>query len=279
MFRVDLTGKHSMRSCDEYCTCHPDAPECAPLWKAAEATDEERLIEGLASLDIRDEQGDIVHPDKLDLTYLAKKGKINWHHGRDPADQIGVVTDYKVGRVRDVVPKKYHGRLRKRLDNVCLWITGRLKRGLKKAEDVWKDISNNPSPDDHGLGFSVQGRATRENRHVVSGYVSAIALTHAPVLADTFVRRLEKALATSYQHSDQTGGMATVPEQLRRNLISTTFHGPYGDSNLRDGFSVTTAGSSRRLRGADGSVRMAAVPRTALMPLAGDDVRIEIGDV
>jgi hypothetical protein len=156
-----------VQTLEQLCACHPEDPACALLWKSTSAASDDRVIEGLASLDIRDHQGEIVHPDRLDLEYLLKKGKINWHHGSDPGDQIGTVTDYKVGKVRNIVPERYHWRLKPYLDNTGLWIRGRLKKGLKKAEDAWTDISSNPL--DHGLGFSVQGKAERRNGHVIGG--------------------------------------------------------------------------------------------------------------
>jgi hypothetical protein len=264
-----------MQTLAQHCACHPDDPVCAVLWKSTTSPDGERVIEGLASLDIRDNQGEIVHPDRLDLSYLLHKGKINWHHGSDPGDQIGVVTDYKVGKVRDIVPARYHWRLKKYLDNVGLWIKGKLKRGLQKAEDAWLDISNNPG--DHGLGFSVQGRAQRENGHVIGGLINAAALTHAPVLVETFVE-MQKALTTSYAHADQRGGMAIVPEHLGGRMVTRTFEGPYGDENLHDAYSVDAVVGSRRLRSADGSLRRQPVTRRVMMP-RGEDPGLKIPDV
>jgi hypothetical protein len=250
---------------NDYCACNPDDPACLPLWKSASATEGDRVVEGLASIDIRDEQDEIVHPDKLDFSYLTKKGKLNYDHGRDPADQLGTILDYKVGRVRDIVPAKYHNRVRKFLDNCGLWVKARLKRGLKKAEDVWTDLSSNP--DEHGYGFSVQGRAQRSGQHVVAGTVTAVALTPSPVLAETFAV-LAKALGTSYARQDQVGGQAAVREDLRDHIVSTTYRGsPYGD-NPPGGY-IGTADSIvgyRRVVGADDRVRREPVTRSVLLP-------------
>jgi len=213
----------------EHCRCHPEDPVCLTLWKSEDATDQDRFIEGLASVDIRDTEGEIVHPDKLDFTYLDKgKAKINWIHKSDPDDQLGTIVGYKIGLVKDVVPQKYHDRVKGFLNHIGVWIRARLKHGLKKAESVWTDMNANPN--DHGLGFSLQGTAQRSGTDVIGGMVTNAALTPNPVLAETFAV-LSKALATSYARSDQTGFQATVPEDLRDQIISTTVTGSkYGDN-------------------------------------------------
>lgn len=260
------------------CECTPDAPECAILWKSHDATDDARKIEGLASLDIKDEQGEVVHIDKLDLSYLGKSGTICWHHGQDPGDNIGYVTDYEVGPVRDIVPKRFHDRVKKHLDRIGLYIRGRLKKGLRKANDAWLDMTSNP--DDHGLGFSVHGSAKREGIHVVAGKVTAIALTHMPVLTETFAT-LAKALSGGYARSNQTGAPAMIKEDLRPGMILTTFGGAskYGASpdggyvGLKD----TTVGSGKKIKRGD-SVQEETKRSSVAMP-RGRQVETQFVDV
>ena len=256
----------SCDSLESFCRCNPDAPECLTLWKSHDASDDERKIEGLASLDIRDQQGEIVHPDKLDFEYLKKSGTINWHHGQDPGDNIGYVTDYEVGPVRDIVPKRFHDRVRKHLDRIGLYVRGRLKKGLKKANDAWLDMTSNP--DDHGLGFSVHGSARREGIHVVAGKVTAIALTHMPVLTETFAT-LAKALGGGYARSNQTGAPAMIKEDLRPGMISTTFgslskYGANPDGGII-GVKETEVGSGKRVK-RDDSIKQETTKRSVAMP-------------
>jgi hypothetical protein len=107
--------------------------------------------------------------------------------------------------------------------------------------------------------------------------VSAVALTHSPVLAETFVT-LAKALATSYAHADQRGGMAVVPEHLRGRIPRSMIHSPYGDENLRDGYQVDAVVGSQKLRNPDGTIRRAPITRSVTMPV-GEDPGIPKPDI
>lgn len=48
-----------------------------------------KIIEGIASTEDKDQQGEIVMQDKMDCSYLLEKGYLNWNHSHSPEDQIG----------------------------------------------------------------------------------------------------------------------------------------------------------------------------------------------
>ena len=96
--------------------------------------DDARYIHGLATFDAQDVEGETVLPEGLDLSYLKKHGVITSGHTGSLSKELGVITDYKVGPVRRIVPRKYWHKLTVPLDAPGVWITGRLHKGAGEAD-------------------------------------------------------------------------------------------------------------------------------------------------
>lgn len=142
-----------------------------------------RIIEGIASTEDKDQQGEIVMQNKMDCSYLLEKGYVNWNHSHAPEDQIGKPLEVvKLPGGKDTPNGK-----------PATFFRAMLFEGMPRADAVWtlsKAIeSSSGIGNDRMLGFSVEGGVrTREGHVLVETVVRHMAVTHEPVNAQSTAR-------------------------------------------------------------------------------------------
>jgi hypothetical protein len=184
-----------------------------------------RWIQGIASTDGRDLQGEIVQQGGIDFTYFLKHGFFNDDHKPGPDAKVGQPTEAK-------------------LTKNGLWVKGFLFKNAdpnkkSKADEYW-DLMNDieASQSDRKVGFSIQGKVLRRNGNTIEKcWIQDIAITTQPVNTATWAeiakslnaqkwdlvkdkeeekKETEKALAAA--------GSPLVPESLEgkeKNVVVT----------------------------------------------------------
>lgn len=142
-----------------------------------------RIIEGIASTEGKDQQGEVVLQDKMDCSYLLEKGYLNWNHSHAPEDQIG--------KPLEVV--KLPGGPNTPNNLPATYFRALLFDNVNRAEAVWTLSKAIDTSSGHGmdrsLGFSVEGGVKVRNGNVlVETVVRHMAVTHEPVNAQSVAR-------------------------------------------------------------------------------------------
>lgn len=142
-----------------------------------------RIIEGIASTEAEDQQGEIVLQDKMDCSYLLEKGYLNWNHSHAPEDQIG--------KPLEVI--KMEGGPETPNQRACTFFRALLLEGVPRAEAVWnlaKSLEDSRGMgNERSLGFSVEGGVRlRQGNILVETVVRHMAATHEPVNAQSIAR-------------------------------------------------------------------------------------------
>jgi hypothetical protein len=132
--------------------------------------DQQRWIEGIASTDHKDLQGETVYQKGIDFSYFLKYGYFNNDHKPGPGNKIGQPTECKI--VKDE-----------------LWVKGFLFKNHKIADEVWELIhAIKASGSDRKVGFSVQGKVVkRAGSRILACWIQDIAVTVAPVNTNTWL--------------------------------------------------------------------------------------------
>lgn len=142
-----------------------------------------KIIEGIASTEDKDQQGEIVMQDRMDCSYLLDKGYLNWNHSHAPEDQIG--------KPLEVI--KMPGGPNTPGGKPATFFKASLFEGMPRADAVWvlsKALENSQGIGaDRALGFSVEGGVRVRQGHVlVETVVRHMAVTHEPVNAQSTAR-------------------------------------------------------------------------------------------
>lgn len=142
-----------------------------------------RIIEGIASTEDKDQQGEIVLQEKMDCSYLLEKGYLNWNHSHSPEDQIG--------KPLEVI--KMEGGPDTPAGRPCTFFRALLLDGVPRADAVWQLALSlqraHGIGSDRSLGFSVEGGVRlREGNLLVETVVRHMAATHEPVNAQSVAR-------------------------------------------------------------------------------------------
>ncbi|NBV35890.1 MAG: hypothetical protein EBR94_01295 [Bacteroidetes bacterium] len=142
-----------------------------------------RIIEGIASTEDKDQQGEIVIQDKMDCSYLLEKGYLNWNHSHAPEDQIG--------KPLEVI--KLPGGPNTPNGLPATFFRALLFESMPRSEAVWglskalEDASG--IGEDRFLGFSVEGGVrVRHGTVLAETVVRHMAATHEPVNAQSVAR-------------------------------------------------------------------------------------------
>jgi len=141
--------------------------------------DTQRFISGYASVQKKDLDGETILTKGLDISYLLKFGVLNWDHKKEPDDIIGLPSEGT------------------KIDRKGFYLVGNLFKGpnFKRAEWVWDFLQFLKKADltkEHvrNLGMSVEGKYVSRNPSnsniVESAIVRNVAITHKPVLQETF---------------------------------------------------------------------------------------------
>lgn len=128
-----------------------------------------RWIQGIASTDGRDLQGEVMIQNGIDLSYFLKHGFFNDDHKSGPASKVGQPTEAK-------------------LTKNGLWVKGFLFKNHTSADQYWELMQAlEASGSDRKVGFSVQGKVLRKNGKTIEKcWIQEIAITTQPVNTATW---------------------------------------------------------------------------------------------
>lgn len=164
------------------------------LKKSASSEKESWNIYGIASSENIDEEGDRILRSALDISYLQKKGYINWNHSAQPSDQLGYTTRSEIIEPKQI--PEYQKMLGIDISpHSSLYIEGALYRESRKADEVRNILKSVPKDAsiDNSLGLSIEGAILRHESKKPKVLIRGLAITPHPVHTDT-VCRLVKSL-------------------------------------------------------------------------------------
>lgn len=129
-------------------------------------------VSGLASSSSVDRQGEIILPEGIDATPIAKgKGFFNFDHDNSPENTIGTLDGYK---------KTANG----------MYVEGRLFKNHSRAKAVYEIMSSLSKGDKGRVGMSVEGKVIERdptNPSIIRRcLIKNVALTLNPVNQDTY---------------------------------------------------------------------------------------------
>jgi len=128
-----------------------------------------RWIQGIASTDGRDLQGEIISQAGIDFSHFLKDGYFNDDHKPGPDAKIGQPTEAK-------------------LTKNGLWVKGFLFKDKQRADEYWELMNSlEASQSDRKVGFSIQGKVVRRNGNTIEKcWIQDIAITTQPVNTATW---------------------------------------------------------------------------------------------
>jgi hypothetical protein len=154
--------------------------------------DGEWRVSGLASTSSVDRQGEVILPDGIDATPIAKgKGFFNFDHDNSPENTIGALDGYK---------KTANG----------MYVEGRLFKNHTRAKAVYEIMSSLNKGDKGRVGMSVEGkvieRCSKNPSIIKRCLIKNVALTLNPVNQDTYADIVKSmSSADSVIEFDSTG--------------------------------------------------------------------------
>lgn len=161
--------------------------------------DGEWRVSGLASTSSVDRQGEVILPDGIDATPIAKgKGFFNFDHDNSPENTIGALDGYK---------KTATG----------MYVEGRLFKNHTRAKAVYEIMSSLNKGDKGRVGMSVEGKVLKrdpKNPSIITHcLIKNVALTLNPVNQDTYADII-KSMSSSESsiEFDSTGENKSVSE-------------------------------------------------------------------
>lgn len=157
--------------------------------------DGEWKVAGLASTSSVDRQGEVIVPEGIDATPIAKgKGFFNWDHDNSPENTVGVLDSYK---------KTSGG----------MFVEGRLFKNHTRAKAIYEIMSSLNKGDKGRVGMSVEGKVIERdpnNPNIIKRcLIKNVALTMSPVNQDTFAD-IVKSMASGDVEFDSTGEKTTT---------------------------------------------------------------------
>lgn len=186
-------------------TFHFYVPATAIDISKAGKKDGKRWIQGIASTDARDLQGEIVKQNGIDFSYFLRCGYFNDDHKSGPEHKVGQPTECRVTK---------NG----------LWVKGFLFKNHKRADHYWELLhSLETSGSDRKVGFSVQGKVKRrEGNKIVECWIQDIALTPSPINTTTWAEIAKSLSAMKWALNEEAVDKAAtastdspvVPESL-----------------------------------------------------------------
>lgn len=159
-------------------------------------------FEGLASNDTEDADGEILNPEGLNIDDFRY---INWNHGKDPSDIIGVPTSSKI------VPGK------------GLHIKGALFSNTEKGKKTIElmqalERSNSELGTNVNLGISVEGQVLERNmlnpKRVEKAKITAVAICPFPKNPTTWAALLKKSFT-----NDENDDIEKEVESIEKSII------------------------------------------------------------
>jgi hypothetical protein len=131
--------------------------------------DDKRWIQGIASTDNLDLQGEKVVQSGIDLAYFTEHGYVNDDHKPGPENKVGEPTEARITKAG-------------------LWVKAFLYKGHQRAEYWWEFINALVQSDaKRKVGFSIQGKVVRrEGNSILKCWLQDIAITASPVNTHTW---------------------------------------------------------------------------------------------
>lgn len=153
--------------------------------------DGEWRVAGIASTSSVDRQGEVIIPEGIDATPIAKgKGFFNWDHDNSPENTVGVLDSYK---------KTPAG----------MFVEGRLFKNHTRAKAVYEIMSSLNKGDTGRVGMSVEGKVIERDKTnpsiIKRCLIKNVALTMNPVNQDTFADIVKSMGGTAEVEFDSTG--------------------------------------------------------------------------
>ena len=175
------------------------------VFEKADAPDgRNKRIGGIVSTETPDRQGEVVLQSGLEFSDFMRNGWFNDNHSKETTDIVGYPEEVKRFNKGDVLPD---GR---RSSANGTWVEGYLLE-TPKGKSIW-DLGLALQSTDRRLGFSVEGKVERRagpktiflkgqdgsgqwvGRNIVKAVVRNVAVTNAPVQADSRMEILAKSL-------------------------------------------------------------------------------------
>lgn len=155
------------------------------------AADGEWRVAGLASTSSVDRQGEVIIPEGIDATPIAKgKGFFNFDHDNSPENTIGTLDGYK---------KTSNG----------MYVEGRLFKNHSRAKAVYEIMSSLSKGDRGRVGMSVEGKVIERDKNnpsiIKRCLIKNVALTLNPVNQDTYADIIKSMSGDSEVEFDSTG--------------------------------------------------------------------------
>lgn len=138
----------------------------------SKGSDGEWKVSGLASSSSVDRQGEIILPQGIDATPIAKgKGFFNFDHSNDPENTIGVLDSYHK-------------------TSTGMYVEGRLFKNHARAKAVYEIMSSLNKGDTGRVGMSVEGKVLERDANnpsiIKRCLIKNVAITLNPVNQDTY---------------------------------------------------------------------------------------------
>jgi len=160
--------------------------------KKAEGKDSDRVIQGIASTDDKDLQGEVVYQKGIDFSYFLENGYINDDHKEGPEHKVGEPLDCK-------------------MTADGLWIKAKLYKGKARSDYWWEHINTLAANESNRkVGFSIQGKILRREGHtILKCWLQDVAITASPVNTHTWaeiVKSLSKETWCKHPWEDNCVG-------------------------------------------------------------------------
>lgn len=158
--------------------------------KGADESDK-RWIQGIASTEHKDLQGEFVKQTGIDTEYFMNNGFFNYDHRPGAENKVGEPTECKV------TPQG-------------LWVKGFIYKDKKQADYVWEHINSLiKSGSRRKMGFSIEGRVIKKSGSIIEKcWLQDIAITPSPVNTSTWAE-IAKSL-NKYQWATAQNTMNNV---------------------------------------------------------------------
>ena len=179
-------------------------PAQAVLVKGAGATGADksgkRWIQGIASTNVKDLQGEIVDQQGIDFSYFLKHGYFNNDHKPGFENKVGQPTECRVTK---------NG----------LWVKGYLFEGNKISDDIWNMMNTlDKTGSNRRVGFSIQGKVQRRSgSNINQCWIQDIAITPAPVNHTTWCE-IAKSLSAQKWEFNKSDNQDNEDDQKEKAL-------------------------------------------------------------
>lgn len=169
--------------------------------------DGEWHVSGMASSSSVDRQGEVIIPEGIDATPIAKgKGFFNWDHDNSPENTVGVLDSYKK-------------------TGAGMFVEGRLFKHHTRAKAVYEIMSSLNKGDTGRVGMSVEGKVIERDKVNPSiirrCLIKNVALTMNPVNQDTYADIIKSMSGDGGVDFESTGEASQVPVQKSEEATFT----------------------------------------------------------